>query len=223
VRPFIFVLAGVNGAGKSSVGGAILQDHGLAWFNPDACARELRHECGVDAAEANARAWEFGRHALERAVSQGTNFAFETTLGGTTISRLLADASTTHSVLMLYCGLTTPDLHVARVVQRVAHGGHPIPEARIRERWDTSRLNLIKLLPHLSQLQVFDNSTEAAAGEPIPDPRLLLHLRGSRIAEPRRLDAAALAAIPTWARPIAEAAMQLSSAKRLRAAAPRSR
>jgi hypothetical protein len=34
-RPFILVLAGVNGAGKSSVGGAILADHGLTWFNPD--------------------------------------------------------------------------------------------------------------------------------------------------------------------------------------------
>ena len=38
-RPCILVLAGVNGAGKSSVGGALLAEHGLAWFNPDSYAR----------------------------------------------------------------------------------------------------------------------------------------------------------------------------------------
>ena len=32
-RPFIFVLAGVNGAGKSSVGGAMLAEHGLDWLS----------------------------------------------------------------------------------------------------------------------------------------------------------------------------------------------
>ena len=56
-RPFIFVLAGVNGAGKSSVGGALLEQHGLSWFNPDTYARELMRELGIDQAEANARAW----------------------------------------------------------------------------------------------------------------------------------------------------------------------
>ena len=38
-RPFILVLAGVNGAGKSSVAGALLEEHGLTWFNPDSYAR----------------------------------------------------------------------------------------------------------------------------------------------------------------------------------------
>jgi predicted ABC-type ATPase len=40
-RPALFVLAGVNGAGKSSVGGHLLEREGLTWFNPDDFAREL--------------------------------------------------------------------------------------------------------------------------------------------------------------------------------------
>jgi predicted ABC-type ATPase len=55
-RPFILVLAGVNGAGKSSVGGTMLADHGLTWFNPDSFARELMEQLSLDLAEANARA-----------------------------------------------------------------------------------------------------------------------------------------------------------------------
>ena len=42
MRPFIFALAGVNGAGKSSVGGTILREHGLDWFNPDTFARWVK-------------------------------------------------------------------------------------------------------------------------------------------------------------------------------------
>ena len=47
-RPVIYVLAGVNGAGKSSVGGHLLTRAGLAWFNPDAFARELRAAAGLE-------------------------------------------------------------------------------------------------------------------------------------------------------------------------------
>lgn len=210
MRPFVVVLAGVNGAGKSSVGGALLRAHGLEWFNPDTMARALMREAGMDRPEANARAWEHGRASLEAALGRGANFAFETTLGGATICSLLEQAGGTHDLLMLYCGLATPELHIERVAQRVAHGGHPIEAAKIRERWITSRLNLIRLLPRLTHLQMFDNSVSVAAGEEIPDPLLILEMRGGRLRVPDPLDAAALAAQPAWSRPIVEAAIQLA-------------
>ncbi len=68
------MLAGVNGAGKSSVGGSILQDHGLTWFNPDTYARELVRELGIDSTDANARAWQYGKSKLESAIANGTSF-----------------------------------------------------------------------------------------------------------------------------------------------------
>ncbi|HEY0200610.1 MAG TPA: AAA family ATPase, partial [Burkholderiaceae bacterium] len=157
-RPFIFVLAGVNGAGKSSVGGAMLAAHGLAWFNPDTYARELMAQLGLNLAEANARAWEFGRSRLEAAIAEGTNYAFETTLGGRTIAGMLAKAVGSHQVVMLFCGLCSAEQHLDRVRLRVAHGGHDIPEKKIRERWVASRANLVRMLPLLARLQVFDNS-----------------------------------------------------------------
>ena len=209
MRPFIVVLAGVNGAGKSSVGGSILQDHGLTWFNPDTYAREVVRQLGLDATDANALAWQYGKSALESAIAGGTNYAFETTLGGNTITALLSKAAQTHDVVMLYCGLSSPELHLARVALRVAHGGHHIADGKVRERWTTSRLNVIKLLPSLARLQVFDNSTQAQAGEDIPDPVLVLHVENGRVLAPKRSDAAALRAVPEWARPVVEAAMRL--------------
>ena len=83
-RPFIFVLGGVNGAGKSSVGGHLLTEHGLTWFNPDSYARALLATHHVPLEDANAAAWNFGREQLAEAVAERKNFAFETTLGAST-------------------------------------------------------------------------------------------------------------------------------------------
>lgn len=206
-RPVIFVLAGVNGAGKSSVGGAILKEHGLEWFNPDTFSRK-RVAQGLGKDEADADAWAFGKSRLEAALAGGTDFAFETTLGGNTITALLTKAVATHDVVMIFCGLDSVERHISRVALRVRHGGHDIPEQRIRERWTNARANLISLLPQLKALQVFDNSLEAAPGETIPEPRLVLEMEDGRVLHPAQGDLAALKATPGWAKPIVEAVLR---------------
>ena len=77
-RPVLFVLAGVNGAGKSSVGGHVLAQAGMNWFNPDSFARALMASSGGSQDDANAQAWIEGLRRLDEAVSQGRNHAFET-------------------------------------------------------------------------------------------------------------------------------------------------
>jgi predicted ABC-type ATPase len=209
VRPFIFVLAGVNGAGKSSVLSALLVDQGLDWFNPDTYAADLARELGISLAEANGHAWRHGKSLLEKAITGGSNHAFETTLGGRSITRLLQQAAQSHDVLMLYCGLSSPELHIARVAQRVAHQGHPIADDKIRQRWTSSRSNLVQLLPVLSRLQVFDNSQSVAPGQDVPDPVLVMELESGRVLFPDLDSAASLGPVPEWAQGILEAAIQV--------------
>lgn len=206
-RPRILVLAGVNGAGKSSIGGDMLHQAGIPWFNPDTFTRELVAATGSPLADANAAAWQEGLRRLNAAIAHGEDYAFETTLGGNTIAARLGDASESHDVLMWFCGLDSPEHHMARVRLRVSHGGHDIPEAKIRERYRSSIANLVALLPHLSRLQVYDNSRDAAPGTPVADPRLLLQMEGGRIAWPT--DADTLRATPDWAKPILEAALSM--------------
>ena len=206
-RPRILVLAGVNGAGKSSIGGDMLHQAGIPWFNPDTFTRELVAATGSPLADANAAAWQEGLRRLNAAIAHGEDYAFETTLGGNTIAARLGDASESHDVLMWFCGLDSPEHHMARVRLRVSHGGHDIPEAKIRERYRTSIANLVALLPHLSRLQVYDNSRDAGPGTPVADPRLLLQMDEGRIAWPT--DADTLRATPDWAKPILEAALSM--------------
>lgn len=205
MRPVLYVLAGVNGAGKSSVGGHLLERAGLAWFDPDAFARELRRATGCEQAEANAAAWHEGMRRLERAVADGDSHAFETTLGGHSVPAAIAAAAGTHDVLMWFCGLASPELHIARVAARVRAGGHDIPEAKIRGRYPAALRNLIALMPRLAQLQVYDNSAHAAPGRPIPDPLLVAEMQGGRLTWPTDLDA--LQRTPDWAKPVVEAAL----------------
>jgi len=203
----LFVLAGVNGAGKSSVGGHLLTRAGMNWFNPDAFARALVQRSGCDVDEANAHAWAEGLRRLEEAIAEGQSHAFETTLGGRTMTRTLLAATRSHDVEVWFCGLDTPALHVARVRARVRAGGHDIPEARILERWRRAPENLLVLMPHLAYLSVHDNSAHAEPGEPVPDPLRLLTMENGRLLWPRPDDRGALERTPGWARPLVEAAM----------------
>lgn len=207
VKPKLFVLAGVNGAGKSSVGGDLLRRAGKTWFNPDDYARDLLAASGCSPTEANAEAWQEGMRRLEIAIAGRHSHAFETTLGGNSVPAKLREAATTHDVLMWFCGLDTPEHHIVRVRQRVTRGGHNIPEAKVRERYTASRRNLIALLPFLAQLQVYDNSIDAVLGQPMPNPRLLLQMERGHIAWPR--DVQGLRDMPDWAKPIMETALSM--------------
>jgi predicted ABC-type ATPase len=204
----IYVLAGVNGAGKSSIIGATIRDQGGEYYNPDEAARAIRvANPGLGQTEANVAAWGQGRRLLQRAIDEGLDFTFETTLGGNTMPALLAEAAQRGiEVRVFFVGLDSPEAHIERVRQRVRAGGHDIPEAAIRRRYRHSLINLVTLLPALTALRVYDNSATAdpATGQ-APQPVLVLDMQRGRIVGPPDL-----AATPGWAKPVVAAALQLN-------------
>lgn len=205
--PRLYVIAGVNGAGKSSIAGATFRALGSDYFNPDEAARRLMTvNPALSQNAANGVAWRQGVRLLRRAIEERLAFAFETTLGGNTITHLLAQAARKGiEVHIWYVGLSSPALHLERVRARVSRGGHDIPEADIRRRYEHSRLNLIALLPHLTALRIHDNSEEAdpAAGK-VPLPVLGLQMERGKILGPPDLWRT-----PDWAKPIVAAALKL--------------
>lgn len=202
-RPEILVLAGVNGAGKSSVAGARVLNAGGQFYDPDLYARQLQiAQPGLSIEDANGQAWQHGRGLLERAINSKVNFAFESTLGATTIPKLLRGAAASHDVHILFVGLDSPERHIARVAARVLAGGHDIPEAKIRARYTSSRANLIDLIPFVASLRAYDNSEEVVAdGTTIPLPTRLLEMHGGTITYE-----APPGSVPDWAKPIMQAA-----------------
>jgi predicted ABC-type ATPase len=205
-RPTIWVIAGPNGGGKTTIVGEMIRESGADYFDPDEVTRRLcERNPGLSLTDANAIAWQESRRRLEASISNRENFTFETTLGGRTIARLLHRAADGGlAVKVWYVALDSADRHVARVKARVARGGHDVAEGRIRERYDRSRATLSRLVPKLAALKVYDNSFEARV-ERLERPRLrlILDLADGRIRNRERL-----ADTPEWAKPIVAAALK---------------
>lgn len=192
----ITVIAGVNGAGKSSIAGASIRKKGGEYFNPDEVARDLMAEDStLSQYDANAKAWTMGYEQLVKAITLDQDYTFETTLGGNTITQCLLEAIQNGTqVRIFYCGLSSPEMHIERVAYRVSQGGHDIPEDKIRERFTRSIHNMMQLLPHCDQVAVYDNSAPLCNG--IPGIKKLFRVKAGKI-QIFEID------MPDWAKPLA--------------------
>lgn len=206
-RGRIVVVAGTNGAGKSSIAGEVAGGFGGGYFDPDLRAAR-RAATGLSPQEANAAAWREGYDALRQAADRGTDFNFETTLGGDSLVRELHRAlDLRREVHILYVGLPSPEIHVERVKARVARGGHDIPEDRIFERYTKSLANLISLIGKATSVHVFDNSSESPTG--LPRAKLVFRMKRTRIVEPAK--EMLLRETPEWAKPLVAAALRFAA------------
>ncbi len=93
------------------------------------------------------------------------SFAIETTLAGVRLASHLADLRQTgYRVRLIYLWLPGADVAVARVRQRVALGGHSIPEETIRRRYGRSLRNLLQTYRPLADVwHIYDNAQAAPA------------------------------------------------------------
>lgn len=200
----LYVLAGPSGSGKSTVLGPFAALHGRPHFDPDEKARIYQARFpDISPIHASSFAWADMVRFLGRAIDEGTFFSFETSLAEPTITADLERAMATGiDVRMSFIALSSPELNVQRVRRRHERGGHSVPEHQIRAEYENSRTNLIRLLPHLTELRVWDNSVDADPQMGIPpEPRIILRTdRGVAV----ECD---LESVPPWAHPIVKAAL----------------
>lgn len=133
------IIAGPNGAGKSTFTRAIQEALEVPVIDPDREARLLQ----PDKPEAAALAG--GRQAIKRArayLANNQSFTVETTLSGNTYLRIMAEAKRKGWQVALICiGVDNVQTSIERVAQRVAAGGHNVPEEDIRRRYTRSLAN----------------------------------------------------------------------------------
>lgn len=99
---------------------------------------------------------------LRELLELGNSFAFETTGAGTNYIKYLNQASSSgYEINLVYLWLSSPELAVQRVAQRVAKGGHFIPEDTIRRRYRMGLKNIIEnYLPLSHKALILDNSSD---------------------------------------------------------------
>lgn len=175
----IIIIAGPNGAGKSTFAAEYLEREGAGrpFVNGDDIAAMLNPENPAAVAQ------EAGRQALrqmEAYVTDGVDFALETTLSGRAYAtRIRRWQARGYRVAIIYLRLPSAEYAVERVAQRVAEGGHEIPEAVVRRRFVRSWTNFRELYREVAdEWQVYDNS--------VRPPRLMQESRGCQVVrEPR--------------------------------------
>lgn len=157
--PVVAILAGINGAGKTTASRHILT-HALkipVFVNADTIAR------GLNAFDVESEAAKAGRimleHLHELAAKRAT-FAFETTLSGRAYAPWLASLrGSGYEVKLFYYWLESADAAIARVAERVRSGGHHVPDETIRRRYRLSVQNFFRLYrPIADEWRVYDNS-----------------------------------------------------------------
>jgi len=157
--PRIVVLAGINGAGKTTASQPLLRDvlKIPTFVNADAIARGLN---GLNPEAESFRAGRILLAEMDELARQRADFAFETTLSARTYARWLADQRMTgYEVLLYYYWLSSPELAISRVAARVKSGGHFVPEADIRRRYARSVRNFLELYrPIADEWEVYDNT-----------------------------------------------------------------
>jgi predicted ABC-type ATPase len=157
----IYIIAGCNGAGKTTASFTILPEilDCKEFVNADEIAK------GLSPFQPEKVAFEAGRIMLERIetlLKSSENFAFETTLSTKTYKQKLIQAKANgFKVKLLFFWLPTIEMAINRVAIRVSEGGHNIPSDVIERRYSRGIENLFKIyIPLCDDWAVFDNSDE---------------------------------------------------------------
>ncbi|GHS98010.1 hypothetical protein FACS189421_05830 [Bacteroidia bacterium] len=155
----LYIIAGCNGAGKTTASFTILPDilDCKEFVNADEIAR------GLSPFQPEKVAIEAGRimlHRLDELLTENANFAFETTLATKTYKNTILRAKVAgYNVTLLFFWLQTVDLAKARVKKRVSEGGHNIDERVIERRYINGIINLFEIyFPIADEVLIFDNS-----------------------------------------------------------------
>ena len=158
-RPSVVILAGPNGAGKSTIAPTLLKTTlGVTEFvNADAIAS------GLSAFNTEGAAIAAGRVMLRRLkelAGQHVSFAFETTLASRSFAHWLVELKRDgYSVHVMFLWLPSADLAIQRVADRVAMGGHSVPEDVIRRRYRTGLRNFFEVYLPLADTWILFNSS----------------------------------------------------------------
>ena len=157
----ILIIAGPNGAGKTTFAQEFLPGEAECpiFVNADLIA------AGLSPFTPELAAVRAGRIMLEQIhehVRKGEGFAFETTLSGRIYMRLIPRwQAEGYIVKLFFLRLPLPEMAIARVRQRVAAGGHNVPEDVIRRRFDAGREHFeSSYKPLADEWVLYDNSGE---------------------------------------------------------------
>ena len=162
----LYIISGCNGAGKTTASYTVLPEilDCREFVNADEIAR------GLSPFNPESVSIEAGRLMLQRIedlLAKDKTFSIETTLATKSYINLVRRAQAKgYTVRLLFFWLNSPELALLRIAERVAKGGHNIPEPVVRRRYVAGIRNLIRLFMNkVDYWVIYDNSEYPAVQE----------------------------------------------------------
>jgi predicted ABC-type ATPase len=161
--PVLVFVAGPNGAGKSTFFAEYLERLGLPYVNADDIARGLRAaDPGASRDAIDRRAFREAERLRAALMEAGVSFGTETVFSdprGAKVRFLEAARMRGFVTFLVFIGLDSAALSIARVHQRTRQGGHDIPDAKLRARFPRTLDNVRAAVPLVDEAFLFDNSS----------------------------------------------------------------
>lgn len=158
--PKLYILSGCNGSGKTTASYTLLPEmlECTEFVNSDEFAKSFSP---FNPSEATIVASRFMLMRIEYLLSRKEDFSIETTLATRSLVGIINTAKAAgYSITLLYFWLSSPELAIQRVRNRVKAGGHNIPENVIRRRYIMGLQYFFETYIPLSDRWVLaDNST----------------------------------------------------------------
>ena len=155
----IIIIAGPNGAGKTTFAKNFLprEAHTLRFINADLIAAGL---APFNPESISFKAARLMLNELDEYTESGESFAFETTLSGSHyLQRIQEWRNLGYVVKLWFIALSSPEIAISRVAERVAQGGHNIPEDVIRRRFKAGLENFLKYQKAVNSWVLFDGDS----------------------------------------------------------------
>lgn len=155
MKPILYIIAGCNGAGKTTASYSVLPNllNCREFVNADEIAK------GLSPFNPGSVAIEAGKLMLQRInllLSQGKTFAIETTLATRSYASLVKRAHELgYQIVLLFFWLPSPEMAVERVAKRVSEGGHNIPTETIIRRYWLGLQNFFKIFAPIVDSWIF--------------------------------------------------------------------
>ena len=175
----LWILAGGNGAGKSTFYRLFLAPRGIKLVNADLIARELdpRHP-----EQFSYQAAEIASRVMKDLLYEGVSFCYETVFSHESKIDFTARAKGQgYEIILVYIHLDSVELNEARVHQRVSEGGHNVLSDKIRNRIPRTMKNIAAVIPMANEVRLLDNSS---AADPFQQVALIRQGRRISTAEP---------------------------------------
>lgn len=161
----LWLLAGGNGAGKSTFYQQFLAQKDLPFVNTDILAKQLDAE---NAESISYKAAKLTAKLRTQLLQAGISFCFETVFSHPSKIDFLAEAKTlNYEIVLIYIHLQNSELNQARVKQRVKFGGHNVPTDKIITRLPRTQQYIKQALPLTDIAQFYDNSSRQQPFTPI--------------------------------------------------------